>query len=139
MPAENRLTAAAREFIDAWTDSHDLRRLQDKYFLPGFTAVLASPDMAPAGEELFAQLTDSERRKVFFSFWNYLYLMTVIRLSTPKPLECWDDSSECQAKERTMLRVLSAEAVDAIAREKDRQAQGQGRIPRVHRPIRRYF
>ena len=120
--AENRLTAAAREFIGAWTDSHDLRRLQDKYFLPGFTAALASPEMAPAGEELFAQLTDSERRKAFMSFWNYVYLMTVIRLSAPGTLECWDDSSECQAKRReSMLRVLSADAIDAIAREKDRR------------------
>jgi hypothetical protein len=120
--AENRLTAAAQEFIQAWTDSHDLRRLQDKYFLPGFTAVLASPDMAPAGEELFAQLNDTERRKAFMSFWNYIYLMTVIRHSTPKPLECWDDSSECQAKRReSMLRVLSPDAADTIAREKDRK------------------
>jgi hypothetical protein len=119
---ENSLTAAAREFIDAWTDSHDLRRLQDRYFLPGFTAVLDSPDMAPAGEELFAQLTDSERRRAFMSFWNYVYLMTLIRFTTPKPLQCWIDNADCEAKRReSMLRVLSQENIDAIAREKDRK------------------
>ena len=120
---ENRLRATAREFIMAWTDSHDLRPLEDRYFLPGYTAVIDSPDMSPIGEGLFDQLTDGERRNTFMSFWNYAYLGLVLMQSKPRALECWDESSECVAKRReSMQRVLNAATVDAIlAREKDQK------------------
>ena len=119
--SENRLRATARDLVAAWADSHDLRVLETRFFLPGYTAVIGSPDMAPLGGDIFGQLTDSERRSAFMSLWNYAYLRLLIARSAPRTLECWDESSDCEANRRqSMLRVLSTETIDAIlAQEQD--------------------
>jgi hypothetical protein len=64
---------------------------------------------------MFAKLSRSERRRVFFAFWNYLYAHTVITQSKPKNLECYDESDECKKKHRmALLRVLTPATVDKI-------------------------
>jgi hypothetical protein len=106
--------------LAAWTRSHDLRRLEDRFLLPRFTSVIGSPDMAPFSEDLFGQMTDSDRRNTFMSFWNYAYLLTVMRRSTPQLAECWDLTAECEAKRRQFLLSLFPSAtVDAVFANQD--------------------
>jgi hypothetical protein len=122
---EDLLKATAKEFVTRLTETHDLRPLVSSWFISNFEPIMG-PEFDFMEESLFNDLTANERRRAFLSFWNYLYMQTVIDQSKPKSLECYDESSECnQNRRQALLRVLSPATVARIeAKEKEKDREG---------------
>ena len=117
---ENLLKKTAKRFVTRLNETHDLRSLVPVWFVAWFEPI-AGPEIDFVGDKLFASLKTNERRRVFFAFWNYLYIRTVIDRSKPENLECYDESEKCDEKNRqVLLRVLSPDTLAGIeAREKE--------------------
>ncbi len=87
------------------------------WFIAAFEPI-ADEENDLVSDAVFSKLSGAERRRVYFAFWNYLYLQIVISQSTPERLICYDESPECEKKKReSQLRVMSPSTAALIEKK----------------------
>ncbi len=115
---------AARSFITDLNRTHNVSCLLQKWFIKNFE-ITAIPDVDSAiWDDSAKKLPPIKRRRLFLAFWNWLYIQTVIHHSTPEILECYDESSECKAKNvKNLHRVFSTADVSLIQKFADSETK----------------
>jgi len=108
---EELVRSEARLFVSDIMKTHDVRPLLRKWFFPKFEYIARPEDEYVDDEPMWRPLTPKERRQVLIASWNVQYAGLLINHSTPKELECYDESKACDEMQGKVLRLLFPTAI----------------------------
>lgn len=115
-----KINATARRFVARLAKTRDIAPLIGEFFAKDYVPFLDNAYESSVSTELFSKLSTSEKRRLFIATYNMMYFDSVLFMSEPDSLRCYNELPECKEKTRQSLYRIFPKPVVARMEQLER-------------------